>query len=128
MPTFGDVLEELRRSRRLSQAKLAAALGWKQSKISYLEASGEVPKEDDLCSISKFFGVRPEYFYDRREDKTSKAVEYLRRLSEATPEASPKAAFALAFYSSLEELSKPDQERTVRIVKEDVRRRKKERK
>ena len=128
MLTFGDLLEELRRSRKLSQAKLAAALGWKQSKISYLEASGEVPKEDDLRTICEFFQVRPGYFYERRENRTSKAVEYLRRLREATPQASPKASIALAFYSNIEELPKRAKADTVRIVKEEVRRRKKEHK
>ena len=127
MPTFGDLLEELRRSRKLSQAKLAEALGWKQSKVSYLEASGEVPKEDDLREICDFFGVKPEYFYERREDKTPKAIEYLRRLREADPDDSPKAAYALAFYSGLDELPKEDQEDAVKLAAEEIRRRKKSR-
>ncbi len=125
MTTFGDLLKDLRRSRKLSQAKLAKALGWKQSKISYLEALAEVPKEDDLRAICEFFSMRPEYFYERREDKTPKAIEYLLRLREASPETSPKAAIALAFYSNLERLPKEEQEEVVKLAEEEVRRRKK---
>ncbi len=128
MPKFGDLLRELRRTRKLSQAKLAEALGWKQSKISYLEALAEVPKEDDLRGICEFFGVRPEYFYERREDKTPKAVEYLRRLREASPQTSPKAAIALAFYSDIERLAKSEQEEAVKIAEGEVSRRKRPRK
>jgi transcriptional regulator with XRE-family HTH domain len=123
MQTFGELLEELRRSRKLAQSKLAEALGWKQSKVSYLEASAEVPKEDDLRAVCDFFGVRPEYFYDRRENKTPKAVEYLRRLRDERPEASPKAA--IAFYSNITELSKQAQTRAIKIVDRAVHRRKK---
>lgn len=127
MPTFGDLLEGLRRSRKLSQAKLAKALGWKQGKVSYLEALAEVPREDDLRAICEFFGVRPEYFYERREDKTPKAIEYLHRLREASPDASPKAAIALAFYSDLGRLPKQEQEEAAKLAHEEVRRRKKKR-
>lgn len=128
MLTFGDLLEELRRSRKLSQAKLAKALGWKQSKVSYLEALSEVPKEDDLRAICEFFGVRPEYFYERRQEKTLKALEYLLDLRDASPDTSPKAAIALAFYSHLDSLPKNEQEEAIKLAAEEIRRRKKERK
>lgn len=128
MAAFGVLLEELRRSRKLSQAKLAEALGWRQSKVSYLEAATEVPKEDELREICEFFGVTPEYFYERRrEDKTPRAADYLRRLVRAEPNDSPKAAFALAFYSGLDQLSKEEQDEAVRLADDEVRRRKKPR-
>jgi transcriptional regulator with XRE-family HTH domain len=113
MPRFGDILEELRRSRKLSQQKLAEALGWKQSKVSYLEALEEVPKEDDLRALCEFFNIRPEYFYERRDDRKPRAAAYLEQLRAATPEASPKATIALAFYSKLDRLPKHEQEQLV---------------
>lgn len=128
MPKFGGLLKELRRTRKLSQAKLAEALIWKQSKISYLEALTEAPKEDDLRAICDFFGIRPEYFYERREDRTAKALEYLLRLREADPYTSPKAALALAFYSDIERLPKKEQEEAVKFAEEEIRRRKRTRK
>lgn len=120
MARFGDLLEELRKSRGLSQLKLAEELGWKQSKISYLEALEEVPKEDDLLVICAFFNVRPEYFYNRREDRTPQAIEYLQQLRNSVPEASPKAA--IAFYSKLDRFPKEEQEQAVRLTKERTRR------
>jgi transcriptional regulator with XRE-family HTH domain len=120
MAKFGDVLRELRKSRGLSQASLAEELGWNQSKVSYLEGSEEVPKEDDLRVICEWFNVGPEYFYERREDRKPKALDYLRSLASKPPEDSPKAA--IAFYSQLDQLPRAQQREIVRMTREQTRR------
>lgn len=121
MPKFGDLLEELRRSRKLSQQKLAELLGWKQSKVSYLEALEEVPKEDDLRVLCGLFNVRPDYFYDRREDRKPRAAAYLEQLRKADPPTSPKASIALAFYSKLDRLPQEDQRRVIDKAEDEMR-------
>ncbi len=119
MPKFGGVLKDLRKTRGLSQAALAADLGWNQSKVSYLEALEEVPREEDLRVVCDFFGVTPSYFYEHRTDRRPSALSYLRSLATSPPEASPKAA--IAFYSQLNRLSKDEQAHAVELAREQVR-------
>jgi transcriptional regulator with XRE-family HTH domain len=119
MAKFGDLLRDLRKSRGLSQSGLAGKLGWNQSKVSYLEGTEEVPKEDDLRAVCRCFSVRPEYFYERREDRKPRALNYLRALASASPEQSPKAA--IAFYSQVDELAKDEQKQVVELVRKSSR-------
>ena len=114
MPKFGELLRDLRKARGLSQAGLAAALGWNQSKASYLEALEEVPKEEDLQVVCHFFGIGPDYFYSRRSDRKPNARSYLRSLAELPREASPKAA--IAFYSQVGQLTREEQARAVELT------------
>ncbi len=120
MPKFGDVLKELRKGRELSQAGLAEKLGWNQSKISYLEALEEVPKEEDLRALCELFTIGPDYFYERRQDRKPSALTYLRLLADSPPETSPKAA--IAFYSQVGRLPKEEQARAVELVQRQTRR------
>jgi len=80
--------------------------------VSYLEGLDEIPKEEDLTVVCHRFGVGPEYFYDRRRDRTPRAITYLQSLAALPPEASPKKV--IAFYSQMDRLTKEDQARSQR--------------
>lgn len=126
MPRFGELLRDLRKARSLSQIALAQQLGWNQSKVSYLEAAEDVPKEEDLKVICSLFAIGPDYFYERRADRRPKALDYLRLLAKSRPEESPKAA--IAFYSQLDRLTKEDQVRVVDLFREQTRGKRRRRK
>ncbi|MFT2011473.1 helix-turn-helix domain-containing protein [Pontibacter sp. 13R65] len=58
--TFGDVLRELRRERKMSQEELAFRSGLDRTYISLLERGLRVPTIDTLFKVSRSLGVQPE--------------------------------------------------------------------
>lgn len=86
MAKFGQLLQELRKLKSLSQMELADKLGMKQSKISYLEKSKDIPKEETLEKITEFFNIPVSYFFEKSDEKVEKAKDYLRRLADQLPE------------------------------------------
>lgn len=62
----GNILRELRESRKLNQADVAAAIGVSQPSYQTYETGRTEPKFDVLCAIADFFGVSTDYLLGRR--------------------------------------------------------------
>jgi len=65
---FGERLRELRKSRKLSQKKLAGILGLTDNAISLYEKGRHEPLFEHLVNIAKFFNVTIEYLLNITED------------------------------------------------------------
>jgi len=57
---FAKRLEELRKSRQLTQEELAEKIGVTRASIAYYETSAKNPRLETIYKISEFFGVPPE--------------------------------------------------------------------
>lgn len=55
--SFGDNLERIRKDRKVSQAKLGAALGLTQQMVSSYEKETSSPNIDVLIKIAQYFNV-----------------------------------------------------------------------
>lgn len=62
---FSDVLRQLRKSRKLNQAKLAEALGMSQATITFWENGKRTPDIEMLGKLADFFGVTTDYLLGR---------------------------------------------------------------
>ncbi|MCL2061652.1 MAG: helix-turn-helix domain-containing protein [Firmicutes bacterium] len=58
---FGNRLKELRVEKNLSQAQLAAAIGFSQSNLAKWERAVHDPPTDALIALAKFFDVSVDY-------------------------------------------------------------------
>lgn len=64
---FGEQLRSLRKSKRLTQKQLGAALGVSYSAISMYERGQRRPKLKALAAIADYFGVSMGYMLGRKE-------------------------------------------------------------
>ena len=71
MSTFSDALKQLRKSKGLTQAALAAALGIGKSTISMYEVGRREPDFETLEAIADFFNIPMSYLIDRDYLSTS---------------------------------------------------------
>ena len=71
MSKFSDALKQLRKSKGLTQASLAAALGIGKSTISMYEVGRREPDFETLEAIADFFNIPMSYLIDRDYLSTS---------------------------------------------------------
>jgi transcriptional regulator with XRE-family HTH domain len=72
---FGEVLRELRRSRRLSQERLAEVSGCHRTYVSLLERGINGPSLTMLFQLGKALGVTPSEILARVERRLSEAAD-----------------------------------------------------
>lgn len=65
MPTFGEVLCELREDMGLTQKQLAIELHMASTTISSYETGKIIPPPDKLVAIADYFGVTTDYLLGR---------------------------------------------------------------
>ncbi|MDH7577151.1 MAG: helix-turn-helix transcriptional regulator [Bacillota bacterium] len=72
MATFQERLRELRKTRKLSQTKLAAEVGISQRVISDFENGTGLPSFNVLIALADFFDVSLDYLVGRSDDPRRK--------------------------------------------------------
>ena len=65
--SFGDNLERIRKDKKVSQAKLGAALGLTQQMISSYEKGMSSPNIEVLVKIADYFGVSIDFLVGRAD-------------------------------------------------------------
>ena len=65
MPSFGEVLCELREDKDLTQRQLAEKLHMAPTTISSYETSKNLPPPDKLIALADYFGVTTDYLLGR---------------------------------------------------------------
>ena len=63
---IGEVIKELRAEKKLSQQKLAEAVGVSQKAIDYWERGVNEPKASYIVKLADFFDVSADYLLDRK--------------------------------------------------------------
>lgn len=76
----GAILRELRESRKVNQADIAAAAGVSQQSYQTYEAGRSEPKYDVLCKIADFYDVTADYLLGREKVKQSEEDPEIERL------------------------------------------------
>ena len=86
MNTIGARLRELRQSAKLSQAKIAAIVGSRQSAVARFE-SGEahVPAEV-MVRYADYFDVSMDYIFGRTDNPQGKLYEYKPKIQQNDPQ------------------------------------------
>jgi transcriptional regulator with XRE-family HTH domain len=89
MTPLGKRLKELREKRKLSVREFARQIDKTAGYVSRIEARGEIPSPDLLCSIADFHGIDP-----------TELLDLLRKvqLKSTAEEIKAKHASALALY------------------------------
>lgn len=96
----GPIIRELRKARGLSQAALAAAIGWERGTIAAIEAGHDRPGAELVEALATFFQVTTDHILGRQgviqpaAAQNEEEAELLSRFRDATPEA--QAAILLA--------------------------------
>lgn len=76
MPTFGERLKYLRKSKGLSQVEMARRFGVGQSTVSSWEQNGKEPDHERLKDLADFFQVSLDYLLGRERQLGEDAAEY----------------------------------------------------
>lgn len=85
MSVFSNRLRMLRKSRKVSQTRLAKALGYGYTAIANYESGRNEPSLGDLRRIADFFDVSADYLLGRTDDQYShKNLELYKRLKDVT--------------------------------------------
>ena len=85
MSAFSNRLRMLRKSRKVSQTRLAKALGYGYTAIANYESGRNEPSLGDLRRIADFFDVSADYLLGRTDDQYShKNLELYKRLKDVT--------------------------------------------
>lgn len=74
MATFGEILHELRRDKRLSQKQLAQILYVTTGTVSNYENDHHLPDVDKLILLADYFGVTTDYLLGRTSSNLSPDV------------------------------------------------------
>ena len=74
MPSFGEILCELREDRRLTQTQLARELHMAPTTISSYETGKIQPPPDKLISLADYFQVTTDYLLGRTKYDIDPAV------------------------------------------------------
>lgn len=61
---FGDILKQLRTSRKMSQKELAERINIAKSVISFYESGDRMPSYEVLIKIARIFNVTTDYLLD----------------------------------------------------------------
>lgn len=67
MKVFGERLVELRKEKKISQAKLAKSLGVSYSVVCYWETDRSEPTAPNIVKIAEFFNVTTDYLLGRSD-------------------------------------------------------------
>ena len=70
MISFGKVIKELRKNRRLTQTELSKALGVSKSMISSYESDSRAPSYNVLIKLARFFNVPMDYMFGFKNKQT----------------------------------------------------------
>ena len=85
MSAFFFFLRMLRKSRKVSQTRLAKVLGYGYTAIANYESGRNEPSLGDLRRIADFFDVSTDYLLGRTDDQYShKNFELYKRLKDVT--------------------------------------------
>lgn len=71
MAQFGEILQELRQSRNLTQAQLAKAIHASNNTISAYERGTRLPILDNLVALADYFDVTTDYLAGRTRHNVS---------------------------------------------------------
>ncbi|WP_232968481.1 XRE family transcriptional regulator [Pseudomonas putida] len=99
---FGVRVKTLRKERKLTQAALAEACGWSQSRIGNYEVGRREPSFADVAKIAEVLGVSPEVLFtdfQRLQDEPSN-IEAGELQAEPLRDASPSAHLTIRAYKS----------------------------
>ena len=64
----GTVIKMLRKERKLTQAALAAEIGWERGTIAAIETGHDKPSADLVRALADFFNTTTDVIYDRPAD------------------------------------------------------------
>lgn len=88
--SVGAVIKALRKSRNMTQADLAAALGWERSTLSAVESGHDKPGRDLVAALASFFDTSADHILNRtgrpepKSAQTEAEAEMLRMFREAS--------------------------------------------
>lgn len=86
MEIVAERLRSLRGTVNLSQAKLAQALGLKQSAVNRYENDQSDPPYETLLRYADFFDVSLDYIFGRTDDPHGRAFQNQPKLEQGYPE------------------------------------------
>ncbi|MDE7439784.1 MAG: helix-turn-helix domain-containing protein [Clostridia bacterium] len=71
MESIGEKIFNLRKEKKVSQEKLAGALGVARFTVSRWETNAAQPTTENIKSLCEFFGVASTYFFDSVEESAT---------------------------------------------------------
>ena len=71
---IGNIIKELRKERRITQAYLASKLGVNQSTIAGIEIGRREPSRELLVDIANYFNVSVDYLLGVKEDDKDESL------------------------------------------------------
>lgn len=86
MNTIGVRLRELRQSAKLSQTKIAAVVGSRQSAIARFESGEAHVPEDVVVRYADYFDVSLDYIFGRTDNPQGKLYEGKMKIEKVYPE------------------------------------------
>lgn len=86
MKEISDKLRTLRENGKLSQEKMAALVGMKQSSINRYENNQSDPSFETLLRYADYFDVSLDYIFGRTDKPQGKLYECQPKLEESNPE------------------------------------------
>ncbi len=72
---LGLRIRELRKSKRLTQAQLAEAIGMETTNLCKLENGCQFPKEENIEKLANFLGVAVKELFDFEHFQTSQNIQ-----------------------------------------------------
>ena len=72
---LGLRIRELRKSKRLTQAQLAEAIGMETTNLCKLENGCQCPKEENIEKLANFLGVAVKELFDFEHFQTSQNIQ-----------------------------------------------------
>lgn len=97
--SFGAIIRDLRKSKRLSVPKLATLLSMSQSYLYDLEHDRRTPSTPMLQRFATFFGVTTDYLMGREEQKTAPFPKEERGISNIQFDNKFLRAYAITMYN-----------------------------
>ena len=86
MDTIGVRLRELRQSAKLSQAKIAAIVGSRQSAVARFESGEAHVPADVMIRYADYFDVSLDYIFGRTDNPQGKLYEGKMKIEKVYPE------------------------------------------
>ena len=86
MNTIGVRLRELRQSAKLSQAKIAAIVGSRQSAVARFESGEAHVPADVMVRYADYFDVSMDYVFGRTDNPQGKLYEYKPKIQQNDPQ------------------------------------------
>lgn len=86
MKEVAERLRYLRESVKLSQVKMAAVVGVKQSSLNRYELNQASPTFETLTRYADYFDVSMDYIFGRTDNPQGKLYEYKPKIEQGDPE------------------------------------------